>query len=179
MAESGARRCPYCGRAIRGWETGAHNEWAATRDHIFPKAWGGANTADNIRIVCNACNVLRGAAGHCLGALACVRAVAGAGYRSEIAILRAWALPRPRDPRGLRKNPVTWPPKVRGKRLRRIQGFRRAGRNHIIGDYLTPEQKFTLRDQLSAETVDQIAKVRAWRIAPKDTPSAPTEDGDA
>ncbi len=47
-----------------------------TKDHIFPKLWGGANAAENYRIVCRRCNSLRAAMGHCVGAMACLRAIA-------------------------------------------------------------------------------------------------------
>lgn len=47
---------------------------AASRDHILPREWGrpvqgGPGRTNNIRICCRRCNELRGALGHCTGAL--------------------------------------------------------------------------------------------------------------
>lgn len=47
-----------------------------SRDHIFPREWGGTFAPENIRRVCSDCNQLRALAGHCLAILACARAVA-------------------------------------------------------------------------------------------------------
>jgi hypothetical protein len=68
-----AGHCPYCGRLMQGHRHGP------TRDRVMPGAWGGTYRADNIRVCCRRCNELRGACGHCVGALACVLSV----YRRE------------------------------------------------------------------------------------------------
>jgi hypothetical protein len=46
-----------------------------TYDHIIPRAGGGSDHPENIRVVCALCNQARGVTGHCVGALVCVRAV--------------------------------------------------------------------------------------------------------
>lgn len=68
--------CPYCGRAMVPKRPGDwHRPDAATRDHILPKALGGTLATGNVRVCCQRCNELRGALGHCAGALACFLAV--------------------------------------------------------------------------------------------------------
>lgn len=68
--------CPYCGRPMVPKRPGDwHRPDAATRDHILPKALGGMRGTDNTRICCQRCNELRGALGHCAGALACFLSV--------------------------------------------------------------------------------------------------------
>lgn len=76
-------RCPLCGDRYNpeGGRKGV------TRDHIYPKAWGGQDTLHggavrNIRPMCQACNSLRGMVGHCVGAAACVLAVSNRRQRS-------------------------------------------------------------------------------------------------
>lgn len=78
--------CVYCRQA------------ANTRDHILPKAWGGAamwldhNRVWNTVPACFACNQLRAICGHCPGAMAALRAVAGneEGHRFHIQIAQLW-----------------------------------------------------------------------------------------
>lgn len=65
-----------------------------SRDHICPTSWGGPNRADNIRHVCQDCNSLRAACGHCIGALACARAVAADIGQRPLTIIVRWNLPR-------------------------------------------------------------------------------------
>jgi len=73
---------------------GRNRARAPTRDHIFPKTWGGTNDAENIRIVCRRCNMDRALAGHCIGALACARSVARSEGATAEDVLRYWRLPR-------------------------------------------------------------------------------------
>jgi hypothetical protein len=88
-----AQRCPYCGNRMAH----RHNR-TPTRDHICPRAWGGPDDADNIRIVCYRCNTDRALAGHCIGALACAQIVALSTGSTADQVLRCWKLPRPRKP---------------------------------------------------------------------------------
>lgn len=46
----------------------------------------------NVRQMCQACNDLRAACGHCVGAMACVRAVAVEVGQPPARIVRLWAL---------------------------------------------------------------------------------------
>lgn len=54
-----------------------------TLDHIIPRALGGPNVAENLRPLCKLCNVTLPMVGHCVGALACVRACVGRTTVSE------------------------------------------------------------------------------------------------
>jgi hypothetical protein len=74
-----------------------------TRDHIVPQAWGGGDWlfshskedgVSNIKLCCADCNVNRGMVGHCVGAMACVRAVGASTKRSFSDVTRAWNLHR-------------------------------------------------------------------------------------
>lgn len=95
--------CPYCGNimipprrcGLRPGRVPPSN--MRTRDHIRPRAWGGADAADNRRYCCQRCNQLRAALGHCIGALACVIAVARDRRRPSRSIgyvARSWHLLR-------------------------------------------------------------------------------------
>lgn len=63
---------------------------ARTRDHIRPASWYGDDTDSNIRFCCALCNELRAQCGHCVGALACARAVAGDVGFSPRVVIRSW-----------------------------------------------------------------------------------------
>lgn len=93
-------KCPYCGvemrrprQRVRQLKSYRPPENCPTNDHILPKARGGQDVAENYRRVCLSCNRMRGAVGHCIGALACVRAVAGARNMNQLAVIRLWKLP--------------------------------------------------------------------------------------
>ncbi len=64
----------------------------------MPKEWGGNDHFDNFRIVCQDCNSLRARAGHCLGALACVVAVAQSMRIKPLHVINRWRLPQPIPP---------------------------------------------------------------------------------
>lgn len=67
-------RCCYCHLKMRVPVVGGNRfPFRPTRDHILPRARGGTldGETSNIRICCQRCNELRGALGHCTGALAC------------------------------------------------------------------------------------------------------------
>lgn len=55
--------------------------YGATVEHLLPKSRGGRTEQYdgywNVRLACRQCNELRSAAGHCMAALACARAVLG------------------------------------------------------------------------------------------------------
>lgn len=72
LADRAHGHCKCCGRLMLP----NHPRHKPTRDHIRPRAWGGANALENLRVFCNECDQLRALAGHCLGALACARAIA-------------------------------------------------------------------------------------------------------
>jgi hypothetical protein len=72
LADRAHRHCKCCGRLMLP----NHPQQKPTRDHIRPRAWGGENTRENLRVFCRDCNQLRAMADHCLGALACARAIA-------------------------------------------------------------------------------------------------------
>lgn len=67
---TGIGLCRFCGR-----------RQPMTRDHIIPRAWGGSDRLwhpdgpQNIRMICQDCNHLRGQVGHCVGAMAALRAL--------------------------------------------------------------------------------------------------------
>lgn len=66
-----------------------------SKDHILPREWGGRelhNIANNIRWCCQTCNNHRAAAGHCLGALACVREVARDTHHPINLVMRQWGM---------------------------------------------------------------------------------------
>lgn len=68
--------CPYCGvPMVRHCPASWNRSHVAIRDMILPKSRGGTLATGNIRICCQRCRELRGALGHCAGALACLLAV--------------------------------------------------------------------------------------------------------
>lgn len=77
-------QCPVCGYQMTG------ERWRESRDRILPGAWGGQYRPENIRIICQLCNTLRAQAGHCIGALACARAVTGNARGGEAMIMQLW-----------------------------------------------------------------------------------------
>lgn len=84
-------RCLYCGRVFD--RVRRLGNCAPSLDHIMPRSRGGRSTRDNLRTCCRRCNALRQECGECVGALACVLAVAGRGSPSRN-IARRWFLPR-------------------------------------------------------------------------------------
>lgn len=90
--------CPHCGfpmapPARRG---GPQTTLDASLDHIVPLCAGGSNNPENLRVVCKLCNQSRAVAGHCVGALACVRAVLGRKRPPVGEVARRWLIWRPR-----------------------------------------------------------------------------------
>jgi len=89
-------RCPYCEGdmiLIRSKKKRSKRlpPNAMTRDHILQKSMGGTMVPENIRVCCRACNELRGAIGHCIGALAAVHTVAGNRANAPY-VARRWGL---------------------------------------------------------------------------------------
>lgn len=74
--------CPSCGHAMSISARGhsSNSPYRRTRDHILPRERGGLGVmygdTRNIRIMCARCNGILADCFHCVGALACVRAVA-------------------------------------------------------------------------------------------------------
>lgn len=64
--------CPHCGFQMSKDRSATNG---ATLDHILPQAANGSHHRSNLRVVCKLCNQTRAATGHCIGAMACVRAV--------------------------------------------------------------------------------------------------------
>ncbi len=92
-------RCPVCDR-IYDWPSKGMLR-RPSRDHIIPRAWGGQeymNGLSNLRVMCQECNSLRAMCGHCLGALAALRAVSEVECVVPGELARKWfrpAAPRP------------------------------------------------------------------------------------
>lgn len=90
--------CVYCSRPMVGGAKGSHNTHVRrySRDHIFPVEWGLVPDPDaiNIRICCQECNSLRGNVGHCIGAMACVMAVARTERQGAHLVARRWGMYR-------------------------------------------------------------------------------------
>lgn len=86
--------CPQCGEIMlpSDWDT-AHPK-RMSRDHILPRARGGQwilhGDTVNWRLMCQECNGIIAAVGHCAGAAACVRAVAQDTCERWPEVLRAW-----------------------------------------------------------------------------------------
>ncbi len=85
-------RCPVCFRQFA-----SAGDAKMTRDHIMPRTWGGSSSFYGLGIVdritrkmCARCNALRGATGHCVGALACALAVANDECVPANLIIRRW-----------------------------------------------------------------------------------------
>lgn len=64
--------CPHCGFQMSKDRSATNG---ATIDHILPQAANGSHHRSNLRVICKLCNQTRAATGHCIGAMACVRAV--------------------------------------------------------------------------------------------------------
>jgi HNH endonuclease len=81
--------CSYCGRLtnVRLGLTRVHDWQLATIDHILPRALGGDESIQNIRLACMWCNTGRSAAGHCIAALRCAETVLG---RGNMALVAKW-----------------------------------------------------------------------------------------
>lgn len=92
--------CPYCGKKMLRPIGGGvpQPSLVLTKDHIFPREWGGTLYPENTRFVCKRCNGLRAATGHCVGALACLRDISRKTKQDEVMILRRWDLPQPIPP---------------------------------------------------------------------------------
>lgn len=58
LSKAVGSKCPLCGERMEA-NISVHS---VTRDHIIPKSHGGKSTEGNIRYVCRACNLTRGAA---------------------------------------------------------------------------------------------------------------------
>jgi hypothetical protein len=90
--------CAYCGRDtfpfpvdkpwLRMLDDAHRHLLRKSNDHILPREWGGQDEPDNFRVSCQECNELRARCGHCVGALACVIAVADNRSRLPILISR-------------------------------------------------------------------------------------------
>ncbi len=92
--------CPYCGFQMSKDKTASNG---ATYDHILPLAANGSNHPTNLKVVCKLCNQSRAVAGHCVGALACVRAVLGRKRPTVGDVARVWVYWRgPSRPPGRR-----------------------------------------------------------------------------
>ena len=88
-----ARLCPYCRCGMQRPRKGQNRQqdpYRRTRDHIRPRGWGGSDTADNIRHCCGRCNQQRAQCSHCIGALACARAVARDTGAPVAQVIRVW-----------------------------------------------------------------------------------------
>lgn len=86
-------RCPRCRSPYEGGTSAIHRK---SRDHILPQARGGRlfihGGVSNVEVMCQACNSLRAACGHCWGVVACVLTVAMAQSVVASTILRRWKM---------------------------------------------------------------------------------------
>jgi hypothetical protein len=93
-----AYQCCYCRREmVRSKGRGNKNyggERRASKDHVLPSEWGGDTVPDNLRRCCQACNQLRAAVGHCVGAMACVMHIAKVDRIDPNFIARRWNMHR-------------------------------------------------------------------------------------
>lgn len=84
--------CPYCSRRMVIARSLKNDQLARTKDHIRPKAWGGNNDPNNIRLCCRRCNELRAGAGHCHAIVMMAWSVARGTKRRPEEVLRQWKL---------------------------------------------------------------------------------------
>ena len=97
--------CPQCGKPMRDYHgMMGSSPYRMSRDHIRPREWGGTvrtyGDTRNVRVMCQDCNGLIAACGHCAAAAACVRDVARQTGARTGAVLSAWEMYRhqPRKP---------------------------------------------------------------------------------
>ncbi len=81
-------KCPYCHRALFSDAYGPLGR--PSRDHVLPRARGGGDAEDNLRIVHDFCNCMRAEARECVGAMACGLAVAADNLANARHVLRNW-----------------------------------------------------------------------------------------
>lgn len=73
--------CPQCGFEMtnatrrKRIARSAQSSHDATIDYILPRAYGGTNKPDNLRVMCKLCQQSRASVDYCVGALACLRTV--------------------------------------------------------------------------------------------------------
>ena len=81
------RKCSYCEEQVNVTlgPTVVHDWHLATIDHILPRALGGDESIQNIRLACMWCNTGRSITGHCVAALRCAEAVVGRGNMAAVA----------------------------------------------------------------------------------------------
>lgn len=98
--QHGLHLCPLCGASmVLSHEVGRAHRYdhphRMSRDHILPREWGGAllgRIARNTRWCCQECNRDRASCGHCVGAMACARAVAKDRGVHLHDLLRLWGM---------------------------------------------------------------------------------------
>lgn len=59
QAKAQGMKCCYCLRTMAVWDHSqreATPQWAATKDHVIPKSFGGSDTQVNMVICCLTCN---------------------------------------------------------------------------------------------------------------------------
>ncbi len=95
-------RCAYCKIEITTASRMLSHQRLATRDHVIPQCEGEylflrwsyalppALRVRNWKWACAECNGLRAACGHCVGAMACVTAVAKSLKMRPNLVLRQW-----------------------------------------------------------------------------------------
>lgn len=84
--------CPHCGFAMvpAARKAGPQTTLDASLDHIIPRAARGSHNPENLRVVCKLCNQSRAVTEHCVGALACVRAVLERRRPTTGEVARCW-----------------------------------------------------------------------------------------
>ncbi len=111
-------RCAYCQIELTTTSSALSHQRRATRDHIVPQMEGGttflawsyalppALRVRNWKWACGECNGLRAACGHCVGAMACLQAVASSVKMRPNLVLRAWNRGKQVTPGGRMTRPV-------------------------------------------------------------------------
>lgn len=100
--------CPMCGVLMRANSRLPNpSPYRVSRDHILPRARGGTAALPegvrNERIICQSCNSDIQACCHCVGLLACVRAVAADSKTTKVVIMKRWRIGAVRAELGLRE----------------------------------------------------------------------------
>jgi len=94
----GRRRCAYCAVLMVVSQSAADDRdpRRMSVDHIVPRAWRQPVVPGivNKRWACQECNAGRAICGHCVGALACVRTVAGETCVPLATVLSDWGMGR-------------------------------------------------------------------------------------
>jgi hypothetical protein len=88
--------CPCCGFEMtnaahrKRLARSAQPTHDATIDYIYPRAYGGTNKPDNLRVYCRLCVQSRASVDYCVGTLACIRTVIGRKRPTVGVVAKTW-----------------------------------------------------------------------------------------